>query len=157
MPQDVEAGTSNNCVLYWLSTRLDIQTVNLATASLPTHACFTVLLLFDCKISSAIIGVSVQVCCTASPHTFRTALLYGHRTNAHVTGSQQCHYQKLPLLIVPLLSGCPIIGLRKCPCNAILPAHPYCFYLSSYVFLFHLCYLWQRFCILRHIQWGRDV
>lgn len=128
MPQDVEAGTSNNCVLYWLSTRLDIQTVNLATASLPTHACFTVLLLFDCKISSAIIGVSVQVCCTASPHTFRTALLYGHRTNAHVTGRQQWYYQKLPLLIVPLLSGCPIIGLRQCPCNAILPAHPYHLY-----------------------------
>uniref|UniRef100_UPI004026A3A8 hypothetical protein n=1 Tax=Phocaeicola massiliensis TaxID=204516 RepID=UPI004026A3A8 len=104
MPQDAEAEASDNCVLYWLSTRLDIQTVNLATASLPTHACFTVLLLFDCKISSAIIGVSVQVCCTASPHTFRTALLYGHRTNAHVTGRQQWYYQKLPLLITAFIA-----------------------------------------------------
>lgn len=49
MPQDAEAWASDNCVLYWLSTRLDVQTVNLATASLPTHTCFTVLLLFDCK------------------------------------------------------------------------------------------------------------
>ncbi|MCE9216677.1 hypothetical protein K0G91_27525, partial [Bacteroides ovatus] len=69
----------------------------LAPASLPTHACFTVLLLFDCKISSAIIGVSVHMRCTASPHTFRTALLYGHRTNAHVTGAyngtiRNCHF-----------------------------------------------------------------
>jgi hypothetical protein len=38
MPQDAEAEASDNCVLYWLSTRLDIQTVNLATASLPTPA-----------------------------------------------------------------------------------------------------------------------
>ena len=63
------------------STRLDVQTFNLATASLPTHACFTVLLLFDCKISSAIIGVSVHVRCTASPLTIRMVLLYGHRTH----------------------------------------------------------------------------
>lgn len=68
-------------ILYWLSTRLDIQTVNLATASLPTHTCFTILLLFDCKIFSVISGGFVQVRCIASPHTFRTALLYGHRTN----------------------------------------------------------------------------
>ena len=99
MPQDVEAGSSDNCVLYWLSTRLDVQAVILATASLPTHTSFTILLLFDCKISSVISGGSVHMRCTASPHTFRTALLYGHRTNAHVTGSQQWHYQKLPLLI----------------------------------------------------------
>ena len=63
---------SDNCVLYWLSTRLDIQTVNLATASLPTHTCFTILLLFDCKIFSVISGGFVQVRCIASPHTFRT-------------------------------------------------------------------------------------
>ena len=63
------------------STRLDVQTFNLATASLPTHVCFTVLLLFDCKISSAIIGVSVHVRCTASPLTIRMVLLYGHRTH----------------------------------------------------------------------------
>ena len=81
MPQDAEAEASDNCVLYWLSTRLDIQTVNLATASLPTHTCFTILLLFDCKIFSVISGGFVQVRCIASPHTFRTALLYGHRTN----------------------------------------------------------------------------
>ena len=56
MPQDAEAEASDNCVLYWLSTRLDIQTVNLATASLPTHTCFTILLLFDCKIFSVISG-----------------------------------------------------------------------------------------------------
>lgn len=104
MPQDAEAEASDNCVLYWLSTRLDVQTVNLATASLPTHACFTVLLLFDCKISSAIIGVSVHMRCAASPHTFRTALLYGHRTNAHVTGSLQWHYQKLTLLITAFIA-----------------------------------------------------
>ena len=79
-PQDAEAEASDNCVLYWLSTRLDIQTVNLATASLPTHTCFTILLLFDCKIFSVISGGFVQVRCIASPHTFRTALLYGHRT-----------------------------------------------------------------------------
>lgn len=81
MPQEAEAEASDNCVLYWLSTRLDIQTVNLATASLPTHTCFTILLLFDCKIFSVISGGFVQVRCIASPHTFRTALLYGHRTN----------------------------------------------------------------------------
>lgn len=81
MPQDAEAEASDNCVLYWLSTRLDIQTVNLATASLPTHTCFTILLLFDCKKFSVISGGFVQVRCIASPHTFRTALLYGHRTN----------------------------------------------------------------------------
>ena len=81
MPQDAEAEASDNCVLYWLSTRLDIQTVNLATASLPTHTCVTILLLFDCKIFSVISGGFVQVRCIASPHTFRTALLYGHRTN----------------------------------------------------------------------------
>ena len=104
MQQDAEAWASDNCVLYWLSTRLDVQTVNLATASLPTHTCFTVLLLFDCKISFAIIGVSVHMRCTASPHTFRTALLYGHRTNAHVTGSLQWHYQKLPLLITAFIA-----------------------------------------------------
>ena len=75
MPQDAEAEASDNCVLYWLSTRLDIQTVNLATASLPTHTCFTILLLFDCKIFSVISGGFVQVRCIASPHTFRTALL----------------------------------------------------------------------------------
>ena len=61
--------------IYWLSTRLDIQTVNLATASLPTHTCFTILL-FDCKIFSVISGGFVQVRCIASPHTFRTALLF---------------------------------------------------------------------------------
>jgi len=104
MPQDAEAEASDNCVLYWLSTRLDIQTVNLATASLPTHTSFTVLLLFDCKIFSVISGVSVHMRCTASPHTFRTALLYGHRTNAHVTGCQQWHYQKLPLLITAFIA-----------------------------------------------------
>ena len=105
MPQDAEAEASDNCVLYWLSTRLDIQTVNLATASLPTHTCFTILLLFDCKISAVISGYSVcDLSCTASPHTFRTALLYGHRTNAHVTGSQQWHYQKLPLLITAFIA-----------------------------------------------------
>ena len=82
MTQDVEAETSDNCVLYLLSTRLDIQTVNLATASLPTRTGFTILLLFDCKISAVISGYSVcDLSCTASPHTFRTALLYGHRTN----------------------------------------------------------------------------
>lgn len=81
MPQDAEAEASDNCVLYWLSNRLDVQTVNLATASLPTHTCFIILLLFDCKTSSVISGGSVHVRCTASPHTFRTALLYGHRTN----------------------------------------------------------------------------
>ena len=69
MPQDAEAEASDNCVLYWLSTRLDIQTVNLATASLPTHTCFTILLLFDCKIFSVISGGFVQVRCIASPHT----------------------------------------------------------------------------------------
>ena len=104
MPQDAEAEASDNCVLYWLSTRLDVQTVNLATASLPTHACFTILLLFDCKISSVISGGSIHVRCTASPHTFRTALLCGHRTNAHVTGSLQWHYQKLTLLITALIA-----------------------------------------------------
>ena len=67
MPQDAEAEASDNCVLYWLSTRLDIQTVNLATASLPTHTCFTILLLFDCKIFSVISGGFVQVRCIASP------------------------------------------------------------------------------------------
>ena len=41
---------------------------------------------------------------TASPHTFRTTLLYGHRTNAHVTGCQQWHYQKLPLLITAFIA-----------------------------------------------------
>lgn len=56
MPQDAEAEAFDNCVLYWLSTRLDVQTVNLATASLPTHTCFTILLLFDCKISAVISG-----------------------------------------------------------------------------------------------------
>ena len=66
MPQDAEAEASDNCVLYWLSTRLDIQTVNLATASLPTHTCFTILLLFDCKIFSVISGGFVQVRCIAS-------------------------------------------------------------------------------------------
>lgn len=81
MPQDVEVGASDNCDLCWQSTRLDVQTVNLATASLPTHTFFTILLLFDCIIFSVISGGSVQVRCTASPHTFRTALLYGHRTN----------------------------------------------------------------------------
>ena len=81
------------------STRLDVQTVNLATSSLPTHACFTVLLLFDCKISSAIIGGFVHVHCTASPHAFRMASLYGHHTNAHVTGCQQWHYQKVSILL----------------------------------------------------------
>ena len=104
MPQDAEVEASDNCALCRQSTRLDVQTVNLATASLPTHACFTVLLLFDCKISSVISGVSVHVRCTASPHTFRTALLYGHRTNAHVTGRQQWHYQKLPLLITAFIA-----------------------------------------------------
>ena len=44
--QDAEAEASDNCVLYWLSTRLDIQTVNLATASLPTHQVDIVLILF---------------------------------------------------------------------------------------------------------------
>ena len=42
---------------------------------------------------------------TASPHAFRTTLLYGHRTNAHVTGSLQWHYQKLPLLITAFIAG----------------------------------------------------
>ena len=41
MPQDAEAWASDNCVLYWLSTRLDVQTVNLATASQPTRTCST--------------------------------------------------------------------------------------------------------------------
>jgi|UPI0002DBFB92 hypothetical protein len=36
MPQDAEAEASDNCVLYWLSTRLDVQTVNLG-ASFTTH------------------------------------------------------------------------------------------------------------------------
>jgi hypothetical protein len=45
------------------------------------RTCFTILLLFDCKIFSVISGGFVQVRCIASPHTFRTALLYGHRTN----------------------------------------------------------------------------
>lgn len=129
MPQDAEAEASDNCVLYWLSTRLDIQTVNLATASLPTHTCFTILLLFDCKIFSVISGGFVHMRCIASPHTFRTALLYGHRTNAHVTGSLQWHYQKLTLLITAFIAvWLSHIGLRQCPCNAILPAHPYHLY-----------------------------
>ena len=80
MPQDAEAEASDNCVLYWLSTRLDIQTVNLATASLPTHTCFTILLLFDCKIFSVISGwFRPSALYRFSPYTFRTALLYGHR------------------------------------------------------------------------------
>ena len=109
---------------YWLSTRLDVQTVNLATSSLPTHACFTVLLLFDCKISSAIIGGFVHMHCTASPHAFRMASLYGHHTNAHVTGCQQWHYQKLPLLITAFIAvWLSHWGLRQWPCNAILPTH----------------------------------
>ena len=41
---------------------------------------------------------------TALPHTFRMALLYGHHTNAHVTGCQQWHYQKLPLLITAFIA-----------------------------------------------------
>ena len=105
MPQDAEAEASDNCALCRQSTRLDVQTVNLATASLPTHTCFTILLLFDRKISSTIGGDSVHVSYNASPHTFRTALLYGHRTNAHVTGSLQWHYQKLPLLITAFIAG----------------------------------------------------
>ena len=109
---------------YWLSTRLDVQTVNLATSSLPTHACFTVLLLFDCKISSAIIGGFVHVHCTASPHAFRMASLYGHHTNAHVTGCQQWHYHKLSLLITAFIAvWLSHWGLRQWPCNAILPTH----------------------------------
>jgi hypothetical protein len=72
MPQDAEAEASDNCVLYWLSTRLDIQTVNLATASLPTHTCFTILLLFDCKIFSVISGGFVQVRCIASERHYCT-------------------------------------------------------------------------------------
>ena len=124
MPQAVEAGASKNCVLCWQSTRLDVQTVNLATASQPTHFCFTILLLFDCKISSVISGGSIPMRCTASPHTFRTAFQYGHCTNAHVTGSQQWHYQKLPLLITAFIAvWLSHIGLRQCPCNAILPTH----------------------------------
>ena len=42
---------------------------------------------------------------TALPHTFRMASLYGHHTNAHVTGCQQWHYQKLPLLITAFIAG----------------------------------------------------
>ena len=41
---------------------------------------------------------------TALPHTFRMASLYGHHTNAHVTGCQQWHYQKLPLLITAFIA-----------------------------------------------------
>lgn len=104
MPQDAEAEASDNCVLYWLSTRLDIQTVNLATASLPTHTCFTILLLFDCKI----------IFCYK--RWFRPSALYRfapHLQNgitvrtpheSHVTGSQQCHYQKLTLLITAFIA-----------------------------------------------------
>ena len=114
MPQDAETEASDNCDLCWQSTRLDVQTVNLATASLPTHACFTILLLFDCKISSVISGDSVyELSFTASPHTFRTALLYGHRTNAHVTGRQQWYYQKLPLLITAVIAVWLSHGLRQ--------------------------------------------
>ena len=124
MPQAVEAGASKNCALCRQSTRLDVQIVNLATSSLPTHAYFTVLLLFDCKISSAIIGGFVHVYCTASPHAFRMASLYGHHTNAHVTGCQQWHYQKLPLLITAFIAvWLSHWGLRQWPCNAILLTH----------------------------------
>ena len=128
MPQDVEARASDNCAFCWQSTRFDVQTVNLATASQPTHSCFTILLLFDRKISSAISGGSVHVRCTASPHTFRTALLYGHRTNAHVTGRQQWHYQKLPLLITAVIA----VWLSHYRASAMTvychSAHPYHFY-----------------------------
>lgn len=104
MTQDVETEASDNCALCWQSTRFDVQTVNLATSSLPTRTSFTVLLLFDGKISSVICGYSVYVRCTASPHAFRMASLYGHHTNAHVTGCQQWHYQKLPLLITAFIA-----------------------------------------------------
>ena len=61
---------------------------------------------------------------TALPHTFRMASLYGHHTNAHVTGCQQWHYQKLPLLITAFIAGwLSHWGLRQWPCNAILPTH----------------------------------
>ena len=58
---------------------------------------------------------------TASPHTFRTTLLYGHRTNAHVTGCQQWHYQKLPLLITAFIAGCPIEGFGN---DRVMPFCP---------------------------------
>ena len=70
---------------------------------------------------------------TALPHTFRMASLYGHHTNAHVTGCQQWHYQKLPLLITAFIAGCPIEGFGNdrvmpfCPPKSIILHRKFCF------------------------------